>query len=85
LQLDVEQPVVEECALDLDALGQHEGALELPRRDAAMEEDAPSLSSRWRPRMTSCSPSWVIASSSIEKPATARVMRSRASDTCSML
>jgi arginine decarboxylase-like protein len=48
-----------------------------------------SRSRRWRratlPRMTSWLSSWVICRSSIEKPATARVMRSRPSPVCSML
>ena len=38
-QVDVQQAVVQPGALHLDALGQHEGALELPGGDAAMEED----------------------------------------------
>src|SRR5215469_15037027 len=42
-EVDVQKPVVEPCALHLDALRQHEGALELPRGDAAMEVDALAL------------------------------------------
>src|SRR6185437_11107890 len=39
-EIDVEQAVVERRAGDLDAVGEHEGALELARGDAAMEVDA---------------------------------------------
>src|SRR5258707_136168 len=39
-EIDVEQPVVEPGAAHLDPLGEHERALELARRDAAMEIDA---------------------------------------------
>src|SRR5579859_501586 len=42
-EIDMEKAVVEPGALHLDALGQHEGALELARRDAAMEKDALAL------------------------------------------
>ena len=35
----MQQPVVEPGAAHLDALGQHEGALELPRGNAAMQVD----------------------------------------------
>src|SRR5260221_5280026 len=39
-EFDVQQPIVERGARHLDAVGQHEGALELPRGDDAMEIDA---------------------------------------------
>ena len=39
-QVHMQQAVVEPGALDLDPLGQHEGALELARRDAAVQEVA---------------------------------------------
>src|SRR5258707_13064539 len=39
-QVDVQQPIVERGARHLDAVGQHEGALELARGDAAVEIDA---------------------------------------------
>jgi hypothetical protein len=41
LEIEVQQPVVEPGALHLHPFRQHEGALELPRGDAAMQEDAP--------------------------------------------
>ena len=37
-QVDRQQAVVEAGAHDLDAVGEHEGALELARGDAAMED-----------------------------------------------
>ena len=42
-EVDGEQAVVEPCAHDLDPVGQHEGALELTRGDAAMEKDASAV------------------------------------------
>ena len=36
----MEQPVVEPRSRHVDPFGQHEAALELPRGDAAMQEDA---------------------------------------------
>src|SRR5262249_48693061 len=36
-QFDMEEPVIEPRAAHLDAFGQHEGALELARRDAAVQ------------------------------------------------
>src|SRR6185295_10190262 len=39
-EIDQQQAVVERRADDLDALGQHETALELPRRDTAIKIDA---------------------------------------------
>src|SRR6266704_2813408 len=39
-EVDMEEPVIERGARHFDAFRQHEGALELPRRDAAMEIDA---------------------------------------------
>src|SRR6266496_3825520 len=39
-QVNMEQPIVEPGAAHLDPLGKHEGALELARRDAAMQINA---------------------------------------------
>ena len=36
-KINVQQPVIQMCAHDLDALGQDEAALELTRRDAAVQ------------------------------------------------
>src|SRR5271166_1767606 len=38
-KVDVQQPIVEPRTLHLDPLGEHEGPLELPRRDPAVQED----------------------------------------------
>src|SRR5689334_13291662 len=40
-EVDVQQPVVEPRALHLDALCEHEGPLELPRRDPTMQKHPP--------------------------------------------
>ena len=39
-QIDMKQTVIQPGTLDLDPLGQHERPLELPRRDAPMQENA---------------------------------------------
>ena len=73
----MQQPVLRMRLFDLDALRQHEPALELARGDAPMEEDPPSASSLWRPRTINCRSSTEIARSSRESPTTAREMRNR--------
>src|SRR5215470_641026 len=42
-EIDMQKPVVEPGRLHLDALGEHEGTLELARGDAAMQIDALAL------------------------------------------
>src|SRR3972149_9331975 len=41
LQIDQQEPVFQFSACDRDAVGEHPGAGELPRSDAAMQEYAP--------------------------------------------
>ncbi len=38
VEFDMQEPVGQQCAADLDPVRQQESPLELPRRDAAMEE-----------------------------------------------
>lgn len=40
-QIDMQQAAVQPCTLDVDALGQNEGALELTCGDPTVEEDPP--------------------------------------------
>lgn len=80
----MQQSIVEVCTGDLDPVGQHEAALELTRRDPRWRKTRAG-SSRCLPRTTSWLSSIWTASSSVEKPATARLIRSRSSPICSML
>ena len=48
-----EQPVLQLRRGHPHAVGEHEGALELPGGDAAVDDSRAPLSSRWRPRTTS--------------------------------
>jgi hypothetical protein len=74
-EVDVEQAVLEARRRHLDVLGELELALEVARRDAAVQEVAVVAVLLLRPLITSVFCSLVISRSSSVKPATAMVMR----------